>query len=171
MRSPSYDHGPQYTLDISGRDDQLRFLRRIGVQGERAAACQRLRAALEQLASNSHIDTIPQEVWSRVEAVLTDRRAGHQDRAAVAASTRAGGGASWKQAPSRQPMARVAEVLDSADLELHATNDVLWDEVVAIESLGLRDVYDATVPGLPPAEAARLRDRLAALGEDAGEGL
>ncbi|BCJ77609.1 PH domain-containing protein [Catellatospora bangladeshensis] len=30
---------------------------------------------------------------------------------------------------------------------------------------------DATVPGLEPAEAARLRDRLAALGEDAGEGL
>jgi uncharacterized protein len=30
---------------------------------------------------------------------------------------------------------------------------------------------DARVPGLAPAEAARLRDRLAALGEDEGEGL
>jgi uncharacterized protein len=30
---------------------------------------------------------------------------------------------------------------------------------------------DAVVPGLEPAEAARLRDRLAALGEDRGEGL
>jgi uncharacterized protein len=30
---------------------------------------------------------------------------------------------------------------------------------------------DARVPGLPPAEAARLRDRLAALGEDRAEGL
>jgi uncharacterized protein len=30
---------------------------------------------------------------------------------------------------------------------------------------------DATVPGLEPAEATRLRDRLAALGEDRGEGL
>ena len=30
---------------------------------------------------------------------------------------------------------------------------------------------DATVPGLAPAEAVRLRDRLAALGENAGEGL
>lgn len=30
---------------------------------------------------------------------------------------------------------------------------------------------DARVPGLPPAEAARLRDRLTALGEDLGEGL
>jgi hypothetical protein len=30
---------------------------------------------------------------------------------------------------------------------------------------------DARVPGLPPAEASRLRDRLATLGEDLGEGL
>lgn len=30
---------------------------------------------------------------------------------------------------------------------------------------------DARVPGLPPAEASRLRDRLSALGEDLGEGL
>jgi membrane protein YdbS with pleckstrin-like domain len=30
---------------------------------------------------------------------------------------------------------------------------------------------DARVPGLPPTEAARLRDRLAALGEDRAEGL
>jgi hypothetical protein len=30
---------------------------------------------------------------------------------------------------------------------------------------------DARIPGLPPAEASRLRDRLAALGEDLGEGL
>ena len=26
-------HRPQYTLDVSGRDDQLRFLREIGVHG------------------------------------------------------------------------------------------------------------------------------------------
>jgi membrane protein YdbS with pleckstrin-like domain len=30
---------------------------------------------------------------------------------------------------------------------------------------------DATIPGLRPAEATRLRDRLASLGEDRGEGL
>jgi membrane protein YdbS with pleckstrin-like domain len=30
---------------------------------------------------------------------------------------------------------------------------------------------DATIPGLRPEEATRLRDRLAALGEDRGEGL
>ena len=45
-------------------------------------------------------------------------------------------------------LARVAAVLNRADLELSATNDVLWDEVVSIEPIGERDVFDATVPGL-----------------------
>jgi len=39
----------------------------------------------------------------------------------------------------------VAEVLDDATLEMVATNDVYWDEIVSIESVGEEDVYDATV--------------------------
>ena len=52
-----------------------------------------------------------------------------------------------KGAPSRQPLARVATILDDADLEMVATNDVFWDEIASVESLGEQPVYDATVPG------------------------
>jgi replicative DNA helicase len=41
----------------------------------------------------------------------------------------------------------MAAALDDTDLELLATNDVLWDEVAAIEPLGVEDVFDATVLG------------------------
>ena len=54
----------------------------------------------------------------------------------------------WKRAPSRQRLARIAEVLNSADLELQATNDVFWDEIKAVEPMGEQDVYDATVAGV-----------------------
>jgi replicative DNA helicase len=47
----------------------------------------------------------------------------------------------------RPRLAAVAGELDAAGLELDATNDVLWDEVVAIEPLGEQEVYDATVLG------------------------
>jgi replicative DNA helicase len=47
----------------------------------------------------------------------------------------------------REPLSRVAAVLGDKDLELVATNDVRWDEVVAIEPLGVQDVFDATVLG------------------------
>jgi replicative DNA helicase len=39
-------------------------------------------------------------------------------------------------------------VLHDVELELCATNDVLWDEIVAVERRGIQDVYDATVVGL-----------------------
>ncbi len=44
-------------------------------------------------------------------------------------------------------MARVAEVLDDADLEVLATNDIYWDAVASIELVGESEVYDATVMG------------------------
>ena len=52
-----------------------------------------------------------------------------------------------KYAPSRERLARVATVLDDADLEMVATNDVFWDEIASVDSIGEQTVYDATVPG------------------------
>jgi replicative DNA helicase len=138
---------PQFTLDISGRDDQLRFLREIGVHGERARACVRLRQALEGSVSNPNVDTVPREVWSRVREILADRGMSHRQFSA-AIGTQFCGSVLWKHAPSRQRLTRVAAVLDAADLELMATNDVFWDEVVAVEPLGEQEVFDATVLGV-----------------------
>jgi len=47
-----------------------------------------------------------------------------------------------------RPLARLAAVLDGAKLDLYATNDVLWDNVVSIEAIGEDAVFDATVLGL-----------------------
>ncbi|MDX5456862.1 replicative DNA helicase [Micromonospora tulbaghiae] len=143
---PVARHRPQYTLDISGRDDQLRFLREIGVHGERANGCAALLVVLESVVSNPNVDTVPTEVWSRVREVLAERKMSHR-KFAAAVGTQFSGSAMWKHAPSRSRLAKVAAVLDSADLDLHATNDVFWDEIVSIESVGEKDVYDATVLG------------------------
>ncbi len=143
---PVARHRPQYTLDISGRDDQLRFLREIGVHGERANSCAALLVILESVISNPNVDTVPREVWSRVREVLAERKMSHREFAA-AVGTQFSGSAMWKRAPSRCRLAKVAAVLDSADLDLHATNDIFWDEIVSIESVGEKDVYDATVLG------------------------
>ncbi|MEV0004390.1 replicative DNA helicase [Micromonospora sp. NPDC050980] len=143
---PVARHRPQYTLDVSGRDDQLRFLREIGVRGERANGCAALLASLEVMVSNPNVDTVPREVWTRVREVLTERKMSHRQFAA-AVGTKFCGSTMWKRAPSRSRLARIATVLDSADLDLHATNDVFWDEIVSIEPVGEKDVFDATVLG------------------------
>jgi replicative DNA helicase len=141
------EHRGQYTLDISGRDDQLRFLREIGVHGQRATSCRQLLPLLEQLDSNPNVDTIPREVWARVSEILTDQGMSHRAYAS-ATGMQFCGSTRWKYAPSRQRVARIAQVLDSADLELYATNDVFWDEVLEVTSVGEQDVFDATVLGV-----------------------
>jgi len=139
-------HREQYTLDISGRDDQLRFLREVGVFGERAQRCADLLEVLERSRSNTNVDTVPREVWDDVRRILHDNGMTHREFAA-AMGTEFCGGALWKRAPSRERLGRIAKVLDDADLELHATNDVFWDEIKSIEYIGDHDVYDATVAG------------------------
>ena len=143
---PAGRHRTQFTLDVSGRDDQLRFLHEVGVHGARAEACGQLALILEGVRGNPNVDTVPKEVWSRVRSILTERGTTHREFAA-ALGTQFCGSTLWKRAPSRQRLAHVARVLDAADLELLATNDVLWDEVVSIDPLGEQDVYDATVLG------------------------
>ncbi len=140
-------HRPQYTLDISGREDQLIFLRKIGAHGARATACERLRDALEDVPHNTNVDTIPADVWRRVRDALAEKGMTHRQFSA-AIGTQFCGSTLWKHSPSRGRLARVAAVLSDAELELLATNDVLWDEIVTVEPLGLQDVYDATVTGL-----------------------
>ncbi len=140
-------HRPQYTLDVSGRDDQMIFLQQIGAYGARAASCDKLKQILVGVAGNTNVDTIPVEVWNRVRHVLVDQGMTHR-RFSAAIGMQFCGSTRWKHAPSRGRLATVAELLHDADFEMLATNDVLWDEIVAIEPRGIQDVYDATVAGL-----------------------
>ena len=134
----------QYAVDVSGRDDQLRFLREIGCAGQRAANCARLLGILEAGRANTNVDTIPVEVWSRVRQVLVDRGYAHREFAA-AFGTRFCGSSLWRSAPSRARLSRIATLLEDEQLEIEATNDLFWDTVVAIQEVGEREVFDGTV--------------------------
>jgi replicative DNA helicase len=135
-----------FTLDISGSDSQRRFLQEIGVHGTRGASAGRLLEALSNVPSNPNVDTVPIQVWETVREVMSER--GMTTRAFQAAlGVQHNGSALYRHSPSRERLARVAAVLDSAELELLAVNDVFWDEVLSIESDGVEEVYDATVLG------------------------
>jgi replicative DNA helicase len=140
------DYRPCYDLYIYGAENQLRFLEAVGVHGERAAMAETCKEMLRPLRVNTNLDTVPREVWDKVRGVLQDRQMSHRTFAA-AMGTQFCGSTLWRHAPSRGRLARVAAILDDADLEMIATNDVFWDEIASIESLGEQYVYDATVPG------------------------
>jgi replicative DNA helicase len=144
VRKDGYRDG--WHLYVYGVENQLRFLDEVGVHGLRGERARVVADAIRGVKANTNLDTIPTQVWDDVRGILADRGMTHR-QFATAMGTQFSGSTMWKHAPSRQRMAKVAAVLDHADLEVLATNDVYWDSVAAIELIGEQDVFDATVMG------------------------
>jgi replicative DNA helicase len=144
IRKAGYRDG--YHLYVYGAGDQEAFCRVIGAHGKRGEAAAELRLRLDGVKANVNVDTIPRAVWERVRGILTERGMTHRQFAA-GMGTQFCGSTLWKHNPSRERIARVATLLNDNDLEMLATNDVTWDEIVAIEPDGVEVVYDATVAG------------------------
>jgi replicative DNA helicase len=133
-------------LNVEWADNQMAFLTRIGVHGDRDRKAEEVREALGTRPRRAGTDTVPIEVWEDVQRALTDRQISRREFTSalgpnICATTL------WKHAPTRTRIHQAASVLDDGELHDLATNDVFWDEVVEIISIGTQDVYDGTVPG------------------------
>jgi replicative DNA helicase len=135
-----------YHLYIHGVGDQEAFCRVIGVHGKRGETAERLRQQLLGIKANNNADTIPRAVWEQVGNVLAERGPSHRQFASEM-GTQFHGSTLLKHHPSRDRIARAAAILEDNELEMLATNDVAWDEIVSIEPDGVETVYDATVAG------------------------
>ncbi|MEV6063308.1 replicative DNA helicase [Nocardia asteroides] len=140
------DYRPCFHLVIDGGENQSTFLRDVGVHGARGKSAEAVLTELAPMSRNTNVDTVPAEVWNRVRTLLADKEMTHREFSAAMGS-RFCGSTMWKRSPSRSRLARVAAVLDDADIDMLATNDVFWDKIVEVTSLGEQDVYDGTVPG------------------------
>ncbi len=109
-------------VSVDAPADQQVFWRRIGGFGRFAEVAEAM-----AVGSAAASPRAPGDLWKQVGRVL---------------AADAGRGE-----PSGERTAAVAAVLDDADLELVATNDVRWDEITSMRSLGFFDVFDATVAG------------------------
>jgi replicative DNA helicase len=142
--APKLGYRDSWHLHIYGAENQLRFLRHVGVHGAKDAAAQQVVAQLEGLVRNPNLDTVPREVWARVREVLAAKQITHRQFASAMGSQFCGS-AMWKRSAGRSRLHRAAAVLDDADIHALATTHVYWDTVVEITSLGEEDVYDGTV--------------------------
>jgi len=138
-----YGH-PQWTVDVTGVTDQRQFLAQIGVHGAREVAVIEARRRLISMTAAGRFDTIPSGVWERVDQVMKERsNSRHRIQATIGSQSR--GDLNPSICPTRTRVGRIAQILGDAELEMLATNDVFWDAISSIESIGYQPVYDATV--------------------------
>jgi replicative DNA helicase len=141
--------GTSHRLDVSGQGDAFRFLLRVGAVGRR-----RLRIKDEILDcllcshADANRDVSPRLAW-RTIVVPSMATAGVATNVPQAEAGTAYDGPARHGAGTSQTRAeRVAEIVDSDELEALSTSDVHWDEVLSIEPDGKEEVYDLTVEGL-----------------------
>ncbi|HZY00212.1 MAG TPA: replicative DNA helicase [Dermatophilaceae bacterium] len=132
-----YEARNGFTLDVSGVDDQRRFLQEIDVHGERTADGLALLGIVRASSGNRPGAGTTAPVWGRVGEVMA-----HPD----ITPTNDGPVGAQHHDPE-QSLGQVVRLLDAAGLDLEAVNDVLWDSVVSIEPDGVEEVFDATVLG------------------------
>jgi replicative DNA helicase len=135
---------PWYTVNVSGASNVGRFLDAVGGFGPREPGALALRAALASVRPNTNVDTVPREVFSLVKERM--ERAGNT-RPGMAAMRGAPSIPNIAFSPSRTKLSRFADLLDDQMLRAHATSDLFWDRVTAIEVAEEEVVFDLTVPG------------------------
>ena len=121
-------------VEIVGDHDQKRFLQGIGVEGEHTAAAQELLDAIITNQEAFELGAAPLHVWNNVREILEQNPNDAKTEGSLKTAV-------------RQPLSRVAEVLDDAQMQVEAINDIFWDNIVSIEADGEEEVFDATVIG------------------------
>lgn len=143
---PQKKYRPSYQVHIQGSKEQLRFCTIVGSYGARGDIVSQLKTLLRDIVPNPNVDSIPNGVWKiMIEPLKTAADLSWRDfseKINIAYS----GSALFKSGLSRDRMTRVAEALKSPVLLQLAQSDVYWDEIVSITSLGVEEVFDATVP-------------------------
>ncbi len=147
LRAVAQDsHRLLWNVDVSGAEQQQRFLAVVGAFGPREAPAQALRQRLAHVVSNTNVDTLPQcvfdEVRQQMEAQSISTRAMANLR-----GTSYGGSSHFEFAPSRAVVRDYAQHLGSAELLRWAESDLFWDQVVCVTPEGEEPVFDLSVPG------------------------
>ncbi|HEX8209507.1 MAG TPA: replicative DNA helicase [Longimicrobium sp.] len=132
-----------WQLDVTDAESIRTFAREIGIFGKEEALGRAV-AAVGAKRYQTNRDLIPRGVWARIEAAGGEESwASLARRAGIEGWTNVHAG---RRSLSRRRLRAFADALDNAELRALADSDVYWDEVVSIEPLGMRQVYDLTIP-------------------------
>jgi len=136
---------PAWQLDITDAISLQTFVDEIGIFSKEAAVA-RVAEAIATKTYHSNRDLIPLEVWDMLAIakgkeswVSLAKRAGIQGSSNIHVG---------KRRLSRDRLLALADALDHDGLRSLATSDVYWDEIVSIEFVGQKQVYDLTIPEL-----------------------
>lgn len=134
---------PAWYIDITDAKSINIFISEIGIFGKEVALF-KVKEALENKEYQTNRDLIPVEAWKYLElAKGNESWASLAKRAGIKGHSNIHVG---KRALSRERFLVLATALNNSSLKQLANSEVYWDEIVSIEPMGNKQVYDLTIP-------------------------
>ncbi|MFM6194598.1 MAG: replicative DNA helicase [Planktothrix sp.] len=132
-----------WQLDITDALSIKTFISEIGIFSKEKTLLK-----IEQALMNKHYQTnrdlIPVEIWQEIATVKGDESwQSLAKRAGILGYSNIHVG---KRQLSRERLWTLATVLEDLPLQQLATSEIYWDEIVSIEFVGEKQVYDLTIP-------------------------
>ncbi len=145
LRSVKYQdtRRTSWQLNITDAPSIKNFILEIGIFGKEEAVS-KVQAALTQRKYHANRDLIPSEVWD----LITDAK-GQESWQSLAKRSGIKGYTNihvGKRAPTREGLFTLATALENPELQKLAASDIYWDEIISIECVGDKQVYDLTIP-------------------------
>ena len=132
-----------WRVEITEPHSVAEYQTRIGWLGEKAE-----RSIPINASGRSNVGHPPSGAWTHVRRAATVQGLSLSGLAERAGEQTAGGyNAHTSRTLPQHRLARYAAVLDDPHLELLGSDALYWDDIVSIEDVGERQVYDLMVPG------------------------
>ncbi|MBF2013992.1 MAG: replicative DNA helicase [Rivularia sp. T60_A2020_040] len=132
-----------WQLDITNARAIKNFVSEIGIFGKQELLSQ-IKTVLLEKRYQTNRDLIPVEVWKQLAIAKQEETwTGLAKRAGIQGYSNIHVG---KRALSRERLFSLATALENLRLQYLATSDIYWDEIVSIEPMGDKQVYDLTIP-------------------------
>jgi replicative DNA helicase len=144
-RSVKYKQGRRdaWQLDLTDARSISTFITEIGIFGKEEAI-ERVREVLLTKKYQTNRDLIPMSVWSNIN--IARGTESWQSVATHAGITGKSNIHVGKRAPTRDQLLQLATAVNNPYLQDLATSQIYWDEVIEIEFVGSKQVYDLTIP-------------------------
>jgi len=136
-----------YHICVESSPEQLKFLKKIGIAGERKKIIAPLVKSLSFIRANTNVDVIPKEAWQTTIVNAKNNLGIGWRTVSQYINVAYNGSALHKNGIGRERMSRLAVALESPKLHNLANSDIFWDKIVEIKKLHIEKVYDATVEG------------------------
>ena len=129
---------------VLGSENITKYIEKIGFfHLEKEEKCKKCLIETKNILRNPNVDTIPKELWEVYRPVKSWADIGRYFGYKYPKSMRE----RLFKSPSRETLLKVAIADENKAVELLATSDIFWDEIILIEKIeGEFEVYDISVP-------------------------